>query len=127
MKLSATRTGYSNGQRAETREPGSQEAEARLVEGDRGSSPGPGGPPTPSRGQGVRGRPEERPLYYFASLRTRHLSAFTADQHGNNLPAEHGPWAFDRLIVREGIWRHTAPRALVEARLEREGLYLWIR
>src|SRR5215204_6251263 len=112
-------------QAAEARKPGSQKAEAGHAEGDRGNSPGLGGP-TPSRGQGVRGRPEERPLYYFASLRTRHLSAFTADQHGSNLPAEHGPWAFDRTIVREGVWRHTAPRALVEARLEREGLYLWV-
>jgi hypothetical protein len=83
--------------------------------------------PTQSRGQGVRDRPEGRPLYYFASLRNRRLSAFTADQHGSNLPAEHGPWAFDRMIVREGVWRHAAPKALVEARLEREGLYLWIQ
>ena len=126
MKLSARRKGYPNGQRAEAREPRSQEAEAGHAEGDRGSPPGLGGP-TPSRGQEVRDRPEEWPLYYFASLRTRRLSAFTADQHGSNLPAEHGPWAFDRTIVREGVWGHAAPRALVEARLEREGLYFWIQ
>jgi hypothetical protein len=117
--------GQTRGDR-EAKRPGSQEAGAGQAEGNRGSPPG-FVALTQSRGQGVRDRPEEWPLYYFASLRNRRLSAFTADQHGSNLPAEHGPWAFDRTIVREGVWRHAAPRALVEARLEREGLYLWIQ
>jgi hypothetical protein len=117
--------GQTRGDR-EAKRPGSQEAGAGQAEGNRGSPPGLVAP-TQSRGQGVRDRPEEWPLYYFASLRNRRLSAFTADQHGSNLPAEHGPWAFDRTIVREGVWRHAAPRSLVEARLEREGLYLWVQ
>ena len=125
MMLSPTRKGYSRGQRAEARQPGSQEAKAGQAESDRGSSPGLGA--TQSGGQEVTGHPEEGALYYFASLRNRHLSAFTTDQHGSNLPAEHGPWAFERTIVREGFWHHPAPRALVEAGLEREGVYLWVR
>ena len=75
----------------------------------------------------MTGRPEAWPLYYFASRRNQRLSAFTADQHGSNLPAEHGPWAFERTIGREGFWQHPAPRSLVEAGLEREGVYLWVR
>jgi hypothetical protein len=73
------------------------------------------------------GAPKEQPLYYFGSLRNRWLSAFTADACGSNLPAEHGPWVFDRTIARAGVWRHPAPRSLVEARLEHDAVYLWIQ
>jgi hypothetical protein len=80
-----------------------------------------------SRREDVTGNPEEQPLHYFGSLRNRRLSAFTADPCGSNLPAEHGPWVFDRTIARAGVWRHPAPRSLVEARLEHDAVYLWIQ
>jgi hypothetical protein len=126
MKSSA-RKGLSNGKRAGAREPRSQKAETGQAESDRGS---PSGLRVSGQGRSeeVTGRPADyRPLYYFASLRDRRLSGFTADQLGSNLPAEHGPWVLNRTISREGVWRHPAPRSLVEASLERDSFYLWIQ
>lgn len=71
--------------------------------------------------------PQEGPLYCFASLRNQRLSAVTEDRHGDNLPAEYGPRTLDRTIVRAVVWRHPAPRSLVEAGIEREGIYLWVQ
>jgi hypothetical protein len=122
----ATRERSFDGQRAEAREPRSQEAKAGKAEGDRnralrlGSS-------AESRREDVTSGPDVQPLHYFASLRNRRLSAFTVDEGGSNLPAEHGPWVFDRTIARAGVWRDPAPRSLVEARLERDAVYLWIQ
>ena len=117
--------GQTRGDR-EAKRPGSQEAGAGQAEGDRNCAPRRGSP-AESRREDVTSGPDVQPLHYFASLRNRRLSAFTVDEGGSNLPAEHGPWVFDRKIARAGVWRHPAPRPLVEASLERDAVYLWIQ
>ena len=116
MSLMATRERSFDGRRTEAREARSDRSGTPWLRIS-----------AQSRREGVTGAPEGQPLHYFGSLRNRRLSAFTEDSCGSNLPAEHGPWVFDRTIARAGVWRDPAPRSLVEARLERDAVYLWIQ
>src|SRR5918998_641249 len=66
-----------------------------------------------------------RIVYDFKSTSTPELHGFTDDRSGAKLPAEYGPWTFDKEVSVDGDWHYQASRAVVIAGIRENGFSLW--
>ena len=64
--------------------------------------------------------------HYFRSTSRPDLMAFTGDRSGTKLPAEDGPWQFQRSVDPDADgWTNAVDRSAVDAGVAVNGYYLF--
>jgi hypothetical protein len=64
-------------------------------------------------------------MFIFKSETRPGLHAFAADQSGNTLPKNHGPWTVTGIVGTASALPHNISRSTIEEAIETHGFQMW--